>query len=189
MKKIVGYDLVNEAGEISLLPPGPYVCKILDVIDYPDKEYLEVKFDIVEGQYKEYFKTLEENTQKQLGRTFRSYKTKALPFFKAFITAVEKSNKGYTWDWNEKTLINKFVVIVFGEEEYIDDSKPVWEVKTSVKAQEFRSGEKYRAGEIKTPAKKLLSEEDRKKLEEHNRNSNGSNSTSSIEISDEDLPF
>ena len=34
---------------------------------------------------------------------------KALPFFKAFITAVEKTNAGYQWDWDEKKLIGKNV--------------------------------------------------------------------------------
>lgn len=189
MKKIEGYDLVNEAGEFNQLPVGAYICKILDVIDYPDKEYLEVKFDIVEGKYKNYFKTLEENTGKNLGRSFRSYKVKALPFFKAFITAVEKSNVGYTWDWNEKNLVGKFVIAVFGEEEYVDDSKQIWEIKTSVKVQEFRSGEKYRAGEIKIPEKKILITEEREKVENHNMKINGSSNLSSVEISDEDLPF
>ena len=188
MKKIEGYELVNEAGEVKKLPVGAYICKILDVVDNPEKEYLEVKFDIVEGEYKSYFKTLEENIKKNLGKAIRSYKTKALPFFKAFITAVEKSNKGYVWDWNEKGLIGKFVVVVFGEEEYVDDSQATWEIKVAVKPQEFRSGEKYRAGEIKIPARKCLTDDEREKVENHNLN-NGSQNLSAVEISDEDLPF
>ena len=92
MKPIEGYDLVTEAGELLKLPAGPQACKIIEVIDVPEKEYLDVYFDIVEGKYKGYFATLQANTGKNYGRITRSYKANALPFFKAFITAVTKSN-------------------------------------------------------------------------------------------------
>ena len=36
-------------------------------------------------------------------------------FSEAFITAIEKTNPGYKWDWDEKKLIGKNVIAVFGE--------------------------------------------------------------------------
>ena len=64
-----------------------------------------------------YFQTLVANGSNDQSRSIRSYKTNALPFFKGFITAVEKTNPGYTWDWDEKKLIGKNVIAVFGEED------------------------------------------------------------------------
>lgn len=40
------------------------------------------------------------------------------PYFKGFITAVEESNPGYKWNWDEKTLKGKKIGIVFRMEEY-----------------------------------------------------------------------
>ena len=38
--------------------------------------------------------------------------------FKHFTNCVEESNNGYKWEWDEKTLIGKFIGLVLGEEEY-----------------------------------------------------------------------
>jgi len=152
MKQIEGFELVNEAGEFKQLPAGAYAIKIIEVIDVPDKEYLDVYFDIAEGEFKGYFETLKSATGTMRGRITRSYKQNALPFFKAFITAVEKSNPGYKWDWNEKTLNNKFAAVSFREEEYLMDGQ----VRVSVKADEIRSLQALREGSIKIkPIKKL----------------------------------
>ena len=152
MKVIENYDLINEAGELKRLPAGPQICKIIEVVDKPDQEYLDVYFDISEGEFKGYFTALFENTSKNYGRITRSYKPNALPFFKQFITAVEKSNPGYKWIWDEKSLTNKTCVVNFREEEYLVDGS----VKTMAKAYEIRSLEALKNGLIKTlPMKKL----------------------------------
>lgn len=152
MKPIENYDLINEAGELKTLRAGAYACKIIDVVDVPDKEYLDVYFDIVEGEFKGYFSALEGNTGKKYGRIARSYKATALPFFKAFMTAVEKSNPGYKWNWDEKTLANKFITVVFRDEEYLKEN----EVKVMAKPDEIRSLQALRDGSIVIkPIKKL----------------------------------
>lgn len=175
MKPIVGYDLVNEAGELKRLPAGPQPCKIIEVVDVPEKEYLDVYFDIVKGEFEGYFAALQASTGKNYGRITRSYKSNALPFFKAFITAVEKSNAGYKWDWNEKSLNGKFCVVNFREEEYVVDGQ----VKVMAKAAEVRSAEAFNKGQIQIlPMKKL---ESTPVVEERN--------LGSIEVDDDDLPF
>lgn len=175
MKPIEGYDLVNEAGELKRLPAGAYACKIIEVIDVPEKEYLDVYFDIAEGEFKNYFTTLQANTGKNYGRITRSYKVNALPFFKAFITAIEKSNPGYKWNWDEKSLNGKFCAVAFREEEFVLEGQ----VKTNVKADEIRSLQALRAGEIRIkPIKKL---ETQPVVEEKNLDK--------IELSDDELPF
>lgn len=172
MKQLENWELVNEAGELKTLPAGAYACKITDVVDVPEKEYLDVFFDIVEGEYKGYFKNLETNTGKCYGRITRSYKQTALPFFKAFVTASEKSNPGYTWNWDEKSLIGKFVTVVFRDEEYLKDGT----VKVMAKADEIRSLQALRDGFIKIkPLKKLEIKQEPE--------------PSSVELSDDELPF
>lgn len=153
MKVIQNWNLVDEAGEFKRLPAGIYGVKITNVVDVPDKEYLEIYCDITKGEYANYFKTLVENGLSDSSRSIRSYKTKALPFFKAFITAVEKTNAGYQWDWDEKKLIGKNVIAVFGEEEYKDAEG---NVRVSTKVAEFRSLQAYNEGKIKVPELKKL---------------------------------
>lgn len=158
MKPIEGWDLINEAGEFKRLPAGIYGVKITNVVDVPEKEYFEIYCDITKGEYANYFKTLVESGGRDTSRDIRSYKPNALPFFKAFITAVEKTNPGYKWDWDEKKLIGKNVIGVFGEEEYLDKEG---NVKISTKLVEFRSLEAYKEGRIKVPELKKLPESEK----------------------------
>ena len=113
------------------------------------------------------------------GTTYRSYKDSANRFFKAFITAIEKSNakSNYRWNWDEKSLIGKYFVAVFGEEEYEDQ---YGEVKVSVKVQDIRSIPALRENAIEIPPLKKL----KKKSE-----TKPATSYTSINISDDDLPF
>ena len=72
---------------------------------------------------------------------------------KAFITAVENSNKGFTYDWNKEVdqLKGKKVGIVFGLEEYQNDKG---ETKTIAKLNQFRSLDKVL--DVKIPKVKKL---------------------------------
>lgn len=178
MKPIQGYELVNEAGEFKRLPAGIYGVKITNVVDVPEKEYLEVYCDITKGEYANYFKSLVDAGLKDTSKHVRSYKTNALPFFKAFITAVEKTNPGYKWDWDEKKLIGKNVIAVFGDEEYLDNEG---NVKVASRLVEFRSLEAYQQGRIKIP--------ELKKLPEPETVESGSANLESLEIPDSELPF
>lgn len=153
MKPIEGYDLINEVGEFKRLPAGIYGGVITNVTDYPDKEYLEFTCDITKGEYKDYFKTMVANGLKDGSRFIRSYKQNALPFFKGSMSAIEKCNEGYQWDWDEKKLIGKKVIMVFGEEEYLDKDG---NVKVGTKLLEFRSIQAYKEGRIKVPELKRL---------------------------------
>lgn len=60
---------------------------------------------------------------------------------KSFITAVENSNPGFTYDWNKEVeqLKNKKVGLVFGLEEYQNQDG---ETKTIAKMNQFRSVDK-----------------------------------------------
>jgi len=185
MIKPEGYEQVTEAGEVRKLPAGIYGLIITDATDVPDRQYLNINLDIAKGEFKDYFKVIGCNY-------IRSYKTNALPFFKAFITAVEKSNSNYKWDWNEKSLIGKNVVGVFGEEEYVANDGSV---KVRVVLKDVRSLQAFKEGTLKVPELKKLSPEE---IEERMKQLQPISSeilqpveevkTESV-ITDDDLPF
>lgn len=156
MKPIEGWDLINEAGDFKRLPAGIYGVKITKVVDNPKEQYFEVYCDIVKGEYANYFATKVQNGGKDTSKSIRSYKDKALPFFKGFITAIEKTNPGYKWDWDETKLVGKKVMAVFGEEEYLDADGTI---KVSTKVVEFRSLEAYEAGKLTVPPLKKLEQQ------------------------------
>jgi len=183
MKPIEGYDLVNEAGEFKQLPPMIVGVRITKVVDVPEKEYLEIYSDITKGEYANYFKALVDSGLKDTSKHIRSYKISALPFFKAFITAVEKTNPGYKWDWDEQKLVGKNVIAVFGQEEYVDNEG---NIRIGTKLVEFRSLEAYQQGRIKLPELKRLPEDQKpaaKTVE------SGSANLGILEIPDSELPF
>ena len=72
MKPIKNIDSVQEAGDSRRLPAGGYVCKYTNVEDNSDKNYLYMEFDIAEGEYKGYYKELEERLDFWGGRCYRS---------------------------------------------------------------------------------------------------------------------
>jgi len=96
------------------------------------------------------------------------------------IVAFEKSNPGYQWNWDEKSLVGRKVVIVFREEEYLDAST---EMRTTVKPDEFHSIEALEQGRLKVKPKKELSEEDKRRFIDAHRSQD-----TTIE-NDADLPF
>lgn len=188
MKPIQGYDLVNEAGEFKRLPAGIYGVKITGVKDVPENEYLEITCDITKGEFKDYFKTLMQAGKADQSRSIRSYKEKALPFFKAFITAVEKTNPGYHWDWDETKLVGKNVMAVFAEEEYLDADG---NVKTSIKLYDFRSLQAYQEGKIQVPPLKKLPQQESLVQNAVPLQDEPAKDTADISnfISDDELPF
>ena len=72
---------------------------------------------------------------------------------KAFLTSVENSNNGYTYDWKKDVdqLIGKKVGLVFGLEEYEGQDG---NLKTATKLTQFRSIDKV--DNVKIPKVKLL---------------------------------
>ncbi len=153
MKPIEGWDLINEAGEFKKLPAGIYGVKITSVKDNENDKYFEITCDIVKGEYAGYFKAQVDAGLKDGSKTFRSYSDKALPFFKGFITAVEKTNPGYHWNWDENSLVGKNVVAVFGDEEFEDKND---NIKIGTKIVEFRSIDAWKEGKITVPPLKKL---------------------------------
>lgn len=157
-------DFRNAAVSGGRLPAGAYVCKIQNVTDFPEKEYLKIEFDVAEGSYANHYTDLGRRWQFWPSEAvlFRSYKDSALGMFHAFVQAVEASNKGYIFDDDELTLRGKLVGIALGEEEFLARDGTI---KTRLKADRCASVSDVRAGKVATPPAKKLSPPVKRELE------------------------
>jgi len=183
MKKIENYEEVEELKDFAVLTIGPKNCVITNVIDEVEKQYLKVEFDIVGGELDGYYADLfKKFGGKYRGSIIKSYKPTAASFFKGFITSVEESNKGFTWDWNEKTLVGKKIVVNFREEEYINKENMR---ATVIKPFEFRSFEALRNGKINLAPAILTLEKQHKTAPEGEEE----NTTQLTKEEEELLPF
>ena len=159
MKEMRNLEKIQESGSFEKLPVGGYIIKILAVDDVPEKEYLKIFFDINDGGKKGFFqKAFEEDTRAEkkwpnAGSFIRSYKEKALPMFKGFTNAIENSNKGYKWNFDEKSLVNKVVGVVIGEEQYLNQKG---QVRTRTYVSAVRSVDTIKKGEFTVPELKKL---------------------------------
>lgn len=196
MKAFNGYEEVKAATERVILPKGGYIVKIkaAQVKTYQGQngefEKLEIAFDIAEGEYKDYFQNDFDNQNTEDKRwkgVLRQYiptddgsekdaRTKS--YFKAMIEAIEDSNNGYHWDWDEKKLKGKTVGCLFRLEEWEWDGKSGWRTA----ALKFIEAQKIRDGKFKVPNDKPL----------NTNNQPAFTNFSPLDVNmddDEDLPF
>ncbi len=157
MKPIKDFDKVQASGEFERLPAGGYVIRITSAADVVDdhgnlKEYLRIVYDIAEGPEAGRYKN--ETADNDYRHSFiRSYKDKALGMFKAFTNALEESNPGYKWDWNEAALAGKVLGVVIGYEEYESNDGSV---KERQRIASCISADRVREGDFKVPELKKL---------------------------------
>lgn len=164
MEKINNWNEVEAKGmdDFRGLPIGAYECVIKDArINHNEqsgKDTFKVSVDIASGEYKDYFQKMYE-ADTRIDRKWNNNAVRYLAFtgdnvayFKGFITTVENSNVGYTWDWDETKLKGKKVCGVFQYEEYEkqDGTKGV-----KVRLSKFRSLEKMKDIEVSDSVKLL----------------------------------
>lgn len=134
--------------------PGGYIGVICHVEDNDDKEYLLIEWDFADGDYAGF----NEETYDRAGfwptLLRKSYKPKALPFFKGFKTALEQSNRGYRFDeLNLDRMVGKYIGLVLGEEEY---QKNNGTIGTRLYVAQTRNIQSIRNGDFKVPDLKVL---------------------------------
>ena len=165
MKAFNGLEIKKSMSASEPLPAGGYVAKILNakVEEYSWGEVLVISLDIADGEYKDFFsKQYKENTRedKKWKGNFRltvpnegnQYFDSQKRTFGNAIWAIEESNPGYHWDWNEAALKGKMVGVLFRNYEYDVDGRQGW----STEACTFVSVEDVRTGNFKQPKDKPL---------------------------------
>lgn len=157
MEKINNWNEIDAKGmdDFRGLPIGAYECIIKDArINHNEqsgKDTFKVLVDIASGEYKDYFQKMYENDTRidrkwnNNAVRYLAYEGDNVAYFKGFITTVENSNAGYTWDWDETKLKGKKVCGVFQYEEYEkqDGTKGV-----KVRLSKFRSLDKMKDIEV-----------------------------------------
>mgnify|MGYP006891094408 FL=1 len=134
------WDNVQAFRDRQKLPVGAYVCYIKQSVVQENScgNQLCVLFDISAGEYAGYyddgFKRDQRKDKKWKGvlrlwlpkedGSDKDEWTKSI--LKGFIAAVEESNRGYKWDWNEKSLAKKEIGILFRNEEWEYEGKTGW---------------------------------------------------------------
>jgi len=186
MKRYDGYDKAEAyTGEYKTLELGGHICVIKKVTS-EEKDYgtlLRIGFDIAEGEHKGFYqrqfdRKKETNPDaKWQGMYYQTIKQDDLKYFKGFITAIENSNNGFKWDWDETKLKGKIFGGVFGEEEY---QKNDGTIGKSVKCRFVRSAEQVRKG-VEVP--------EIKKLKGNDAHSSYSSGHSYADNDDDELPF
>ena len=194
MKPFNNYAETQALSETRKLPKGGYVCKILDaeVKDYSWGQSLHISIDIIEGEYKDFY-AADYRAQRAEDKKWKGVLRMSVPsddgsemdekiksMFKTNITAIEESNSGYHWDWNEKALKGLVVGCLFQSQEW------EWEGKSGWKSQPygFIDAEKIRSGDFKVPKPKPL------KNGGSSAPAQASGAMSDFtEVSDSDLPF
>lgn len=157
IKKFNDYEQTKGYSDSQQLPRGGYVCKIIGAKPIETKfgQSIKVAFDIAEGEYAGYYQEKydakrdedkkwpgtfllnvpTDDGSQQDGWTKRKFKT--------FTTALEDSNPGYHFDWDEQKFINKMIGFVFNYREYIGNDGAAHmtpNVAASTSIEKIRSG-------------------------------------------------
>ena len=129
MKQFNGFEAKRSGGQ-EALPAGGYVAKIIGAKEkkYDWGSVLEIGFDVCEGEYKGFFDTqykaagdgakwkgiLRQRVPDEDNQYFEGQKRS----FNNTMWAIEESNTGYHWDWDETKLKGKTVGVLFRNYEY-----------------------------------------------------------------------
>ena len=127
------------------LPVGGYVCSILSakVESYDWGSKLNIAFDVAEGEYAGIFQRDYQNNTNE-NKKWRGVFKLNLPKddgteqdawtkrkFGNTIWAIEQSNPGYIWNWDEKTLKGKKIGLIFRNEEWAMEGRSGWTSKAA----------------------------------------------------------
>ena len=197
MRPFKDYETTQTITGSRQLPVGAYVCTILKA---EEKVYssskgewhkLEVSFDISEGEQKDFYAN-DYRAQSGEDKKWKGVLRMNIPTddgseadnwakrsFKTNILAIEESNIGYHWDWNEAQLKGKTVGIVFRSEEWEYNGKRGWRTAPfkMVPAADVKSGN------IKIPDPKPLNGKAASQA------STAADLSDFVEVASADLPF
>lgn len=140
MKEFKDFKAERSGGGREILPAGGYVCQIMSAKVESSEwgDTLIIAHDVCEGEYSGLFKRdYDGNTMenKKWRGTFRlrlpkddgseqdGFKKRS---FNNFIWAIEQSNPGYSWAWDEKTLKGKKVGLLYRNKEWEMGDRRGW---------------------------------------------------------------
>ena len=165
MKEFKGFKAERSGGR-DILPAGGYVAKIIGarIDNFDSYSKLVIAFDVDEGKFAGFFKKDFDNNTRE-DKKWRGTLRLTVPVDdgsekdewskKAFgraMWAVEKSNPGYHWDWDEGKLKGKTVGVLFRNREWDMNGNTGWTTECCA----FDSAQRIRDNEFKMPKDKPL---------------------------------
>lgn len=167
IKKFGDYDKTQAYGDFERLPKGGYVMQIKAVENCHNSvgEYLKIAADIYEGDYMQFF-AREYKAQQSEDKKWHCNFLLNIPkddgserdgwtkrSFKTFTEALEDSNEGYHFDWDEQKFKGLLIGGLFNEREYESNSG---QIRTATNWASVCSVEKIREGSYRLPKDKTL---------------------------------
>ncbi len=156
MKQFSGFKAEKASSGREILPAGGYVCEIKsakeEIFDWGSR--LALAIDVVEGEYAGFFKKDFDGNDRE-DKKWRGIYRLSIPkddgsekdgwtkrTFGNFIYAVQESNPGYTWNWDEKTLKGKKVGVLYRNKEWEYNGRSGWttEAAGSAPIEDVRKG-------------------------------------------------
>lgn len=147
------------------LPAGGYVAKIMaaEVKSYDWGDQLIVSFDILEGEHKDHFakeyranvnedKKWKGNYRARIPDESNQYFSSQQRTFNNFIYALEVSNPGYHFDWDETKLKGKVIGVLIRDKEWAYEGKTGWTTECCA----VTEADAIRKNEFKMPQAKPL---------------------------------
>ena len=194
IKSFGDYDKTQGYQDREELPVGAYIMKIMgaEVAENKVGQYVKISMDIAEGQYKDFYANDYRNQQTGQGRDKKVWHCNYLlnvpkddgsekdtwtkRKFKTFTEALEASNNGYHFDWDETKFKGLSIGGLFNKRE--------WEYNgrrgMSTNFAQVCAVEKIRSGKYKLPKDQYLSG--------HQAASDADDSGFTV-VHDDDLPF
>lgn len=151
-----------------IIPAGGYVAKIIGarVDSFDNYSKLVIAFDITEGKYAGFFQKDFDNNPRE-DKKWRGVLRLTVPVddgsekdewskrsFGNAMWAIEESNPGYRWDWDENKLKGKTVGVLFRNREWEMNGNTGWTTECCA----FESTQRVRDNEFKMPKDKPLPE-------------------------------
>lgn len=167
IRRFSDYEKTQSYKDFQQLPKGGYVLKIMGatVEENSNGQYTKISCDVAEGEFAGFYANEYRNQQSEDKKWHCHYLlntpkddgsekdgwTKRR--FKTVIEALEESNPGYHFDWDEKKFKGKLVGGIFNEREYIGSNG---DVRRATNLAQLCAVEKIRSGNYKIPADKPL---------------------------------
>ena len=168
IRRFNDYEQTKSYKDFEQLPKGGYVLIIkgAELCENSVGQYVKIMCDVAEGDYKDHFMN-EYCTQQKEDRKWHCNYLLNVPKddgsekdgwtkrrFKTVTEALEESNPGYHFDWDERKFINKLIGGLFNEREYeTNDGK----VRRTTNLAKLCTVEQIRSGNYRIPDDKLLS--------------------------------
>ncbi len=180
-----------DGGDFVKIEPGGYVARIVDMVDNEQREYVELVWDIAEGEHAGHYSDDWGKAHPYAHHLFMSYKDTALGMLKGRLEAIQRSNNGFdpfaAWDAGRLDMFRgRLFGINLQEEEYLTRDN---EKRTRMNVCQVVDAQRVRDGRVKVRPLKTLDGTNAPAPKSSSGGSGGQTSFASTAAENVDIPF